>query len=800
MRTLYSKILYGLGIPVILFVLILLIINFLYVDHQLKVLTYSYLNSIVREADNKLSVQVKEIEELANVFATYLQQEQSISAPTIQTLLNNLLTANEEYDVLIVRSPWLINGKIQGNQQSDLQVRRLSDIDESKYEHYLKLAHHSNTWSPIRYAENGWETSYIAPFQSAPNHSNGVIVVYVPLYGLVKNFFNTQASEHIKILLTAQQDNGQSQTLLLAAPAADKSALSHQYNIQHTIADIKLQHQSSPRIAYIEDPLDGEGKTFISQLSSSFGPDMQLTALLPKEEAFLYIHKARFIEAMTVLVAFLSLSLLILLISKSISKPISVFTSKVEILAAGNLNVIFPQTDSCIELNSLSRNLNRTVKQLRNYFSDIKRITAQNEKINSEINISHNVQMSLLPHHKEQPTMSGIDIHACTMPAKEVGGDFYYFFNIDRDHTALVVGDVSGKGMPAAIMMAVCLSLFKAQSANTPQPDECLRKINHLLMQEATDQGTFVTLFYALINQSTSELIYANAGHNPPLLAAKDGRVKFLDQEHGVALAVVKNAHYRAYKMKLNRGDSLLLYTDGITEAHNIKAEEFGEQRLIECLSRFNQMTTARSAQHCVQNVIARVTHFSRKCDQFDDMTLLCAMLQEGNDAHKQLSSSNPPQAHAEIDLDEKPNLRFQYQATMRYDLQEINHAIELVDTFCQDHHINNEIAADLCVIADEFISNIIRYSEASVRNTVIKLQIVKQEDALLMIFQYHGKAFDPLPPPTLDIHQDWQQRRPGGLGIHIARQLTDRISYTHTAEHNILNITKQLHSPRTTI
>ena len=798
MKALHYKILSGLGIPVILFVIVLLIVNFFYVDYQLKTLTYSYVGSIAREADNKLTVKVKEIEELAKVLAVYLRQAQSIDESRVRKLLYSLLDADEGYDIFIVRKPWVIEGKIQGNHQSALQQRNFNGADELKYRYYLELARQQNAWSQISLEDGEWKTSYVSSFEMASDHAGGIIVVNVLVYELVENLLDLEMSENAKILITTQQDAGESRTLSLDANASKKIKssvfdISEQINLEQSFDGMSPVLNFPADAERIHDlPID-EGQTFISKLPSSFGPNMQLMALVPKEEIFMYIYRAKLIESVTVLIAFFGLVLLIILISKSISKPISMFTRKVEVLSAGNLNVQFPETDSCIELNSLSRNLNKTVKQLKSYFLDLKRVTAQSEKINSEINISHDVQMSLLPPSKEQAGIDNMDIHACALPAREVGGDFYYFFKIDQDRIALLIGDVSGKGMPAAIMMAVCLSLFKAQSANTPQPDACLQKINRFLMQEDTDQCVFVTLFYAIVNTSNGELIYANAGHNPPLIVRKTGAVEFLDQEHGVALAVTENAHYRIHKEKLNDDDMLLLYTDGITEAYNMKAEEFGEQRLIESIPRLNDAAGRQSAKCCVQNIIRQVARFIRGNVQFDDMTLLCAVMREANKDAVPVIASSSVASNVKVSAAEWRNLHFQYQIAIRYDIQEINNAIKLIDSFCKDYRVSDEAATDLCVAIDEFMSNIIYHSQSDEKSKSIKLQLAKKENLLLVVLKYQGKAFDPLHQPVLDIHRDWRTRPLGGLGIYIGRQLTDHISYTHSNGQNVLVIEKKI-------
>ncbi len=794
MKTLHTKILWGLGFPVILFVIVLLIANFFYVDYQIRELTDSYVNSMALEVDNKLGMQVREIEELANVLAAYLKQDIRVDKARVRTLLDNLLDTDEKYDIFVVRRPLVIEGYIQGNNRSKIRQRDFDNADASRYRHYFELARQRDVWSRLVSEDDNWKTSYIVPFKTASDHSGGIVVVDVLLSELVTRLFNIQIFEDATILFSVRLDNGEQKTLILSTSANDKIVQLHLNlpDMTDNVDDVVPTLRFSKNIIQIDDPIDGTGKTFVAQLPASFSSNVQLIVLLPKEKVFLYIYRAKLIESATVLIAFWGLVLLILLISKSISRPISTLTQRVEILAAGNLNIKFPATDSCKELSSLSVNLNQTVMRLKNYFSDLKRVTAQNERINSEINISHDVQMSLLPHHKAGDEINDLDIYGCTLPAKEVGGDFYYFLKIDEDRTALVIGDVSGKGMPAAIMMAVCLSLFKAQSANTPQPDACLRKINHFLMQEDAEQCAFVTLFYAIFDTSNGELSYANAGHNPPLIVRKSGSIEFLDQKHGIALAVSENPRYEICTQWLDYGDMLLLYTDGITEAHDMEEQEFGEQRLIECITRHEEIAGTQPARRCVQNIIKRVARFIRGSVQFDDMTLLCAVRQETSDGLSSVGTGSSTD-DLKVGISELRDLQFKHQISIRYDIQEIGKIIDLIDTFCNDYRVEKEVATDLCVAADEFISNIIRHNEARRDTELVKTQLAKKGSTLFLVLEYEGKSFDPLQPLSLDIHGDWRERRLGGLGIYIGQQLIDYSSYIHTDGRNILVIEKKI-------
>ena len=229
-----------------------------------------------------------------------------------------------------------------------------------------------------------------------------------------------------------------------------------------------------------------------------------------------------------------------------------------------------------------------------------------------------------------------------------------------------------------------------------------------------------------------------------------------------------------------------------ITEAHDMEEQEFGEQRLIECITGHDEISSTQPARRCVQNIIKHVAQFTRGSVQFDDMTLLCVVRHKTSEDLPSVgvgSSADDLKAH----ISELRDLQFKHQISVRYDIQEIAKIIDLINTFCNDHGVEKEAATDLCVATDEFISNIIRHNEADEDTELIKAQLAKKESTLFLVLEYKGKSFDPLQPPSLDIHEDWRERRLGGLGIYIGQQLTDYSSYVHVDGRNILVIEKKI-------
>ena len=238
--------------------------------------------------------------------------------------------------------------------------------------------------------------------------------------------------------------------------------------------------------------------------------------------------------------------------------------------------------------------------------------------LEQELQIAAQVQLSILP--RQLPADPRVQLHCHITPAREVGGDFYDYFEIDREHFGFVMADVSGKGVPAALFMAITRTLLKATALFVTSPTSCMRKLNDLLAVE-NDQMMFVTIFYGVLHLPSGRVAYVNAGHNPPYLRRADGTVEPVARTGGMAVAVSDGFVYREGMAQLAPGDLLFLYTDGITEAFDIDAQEYGDQRL-EAVLRGLDGQGLEPADVCTA-VLADVRQFERGAPQADDITCM---------------------------------------------------------------------------------------------------------------------------------------------------------------------------------
>lgn len=271
-----------------------------------------------------------------------------------------------------------------------------------------------------------------------------------------------------------------------------------------------------------------------------------------------------------------------------------------------------------IDLKDLEITIEKSLKEIELY----KEAMASHNKLvalQQELDIATAIQTSILPKtFPPFPDRKEFDIFAKMIPAKEVGGDLYDFFMIDKYRLGIVIGDVSGKGIASALLMAVCKTLLKATSYKGMPADNVLSEVNNILVDESPS-NMFVTLFYGVLDIRSGAFEYSNGGHNSPCLISSDGRIKQFDNVGGLLLGAIKDAPYESSVVMLKPGESLFFCTDGVTEAFNKENEEFGETRLSKIIENKNELTACELINYVFQNVQS----FANGVEQSDDITCL---------------------------------------------------------------------------------------------------------------------------------------------------------------------------------
>ena len=272
------------------------------------------------------------------------------------------------------------------------------------------------------------------------------------------------------------------------------------------------------------------------------------------------------------------------------------------------------------EIGLLAESIDSMETKIHNYVENITQITAEKEKISTELSLAARIQTDSLPNvFPAFPDRSEFDIFASMNPAKEVGGDFYDFFLIDNDHLCLLIADVSGKGIPAALFMMSAKSIISNNAMKSRSPAEILARANNEICQRNTED-MFITIWLGILEISTGRLVAANAGHEYPILRGQDGLFKIVNDNHNAVIGGFEGVSFSEYELRLQSGSKLFLYTDGVPEATDADCRMFGVKRLVDAL---NEDPEA-SPEVLLGNVRNAVDGFVKDAEQFDDLTMLC--------------------------------------------------------------------------------------------------------------------------------------------------------------------------------
>jgi len=272
-----------------------------------------------------------------------------------------------------------------------------------------------------------------------------------------------------------------------------------------------------------------------------------------------------------------------------------------------------------IDLDDLSVTIEKAIEQIE-YVHRMQKEHTQLESLKGDLAIASEIQQAILPRvfPPFPEDADKLDIAASMTPAKDVGGDFYDFFRVDENRIGFVIADVSGKGIPAAIFMAVSRTLIRATGIRGGSPSDCLTYSNKLLAAESVN-CMFVTVFYGILDLTTGEVSYCNAGHNPPYVLKKNGEVTPLPMSQDPMVGAIDGIEFHQSTLQLEHGDSLVMFTDGVTEAMNINNEEFGETRLEDTLAD----VTMHNCQQMIEAIKSDVAAFVGEAEQSDDITVL---------------------------------------------------------------------------------------------------------------------------------------------------------------------------------
>ena len=495
------------------------------------------------------------------------------------------------------------------------------------------------------------------------------------------------------------------------------------------------------------------------------------------------------------------LLVVILLISFRVAKPLKELSAAAKKLGNGDFDVAIPQMKGHDEVAEFAWAFSNMLSSLKDHVERQKDM----KRIERELDLARNIQLSTLP-REECEENSDDDRHELSqflLPAKEVGGDFYDFFKIDNDHLCVMVGDVSGKGVPAALFMMISRIILRTMTKNMKSIVNAFNSTNFALAKR-NRLNMFVTVWAGVIDLRTGHVEFASAGHNPPAIRHSDGTVEFVNSKSGLVMAAMEETIYQPQTFDLKTGDTLFLYTDGVTEATNSANELFGDKRLIETLAKGGDLSPAETCALVKKNL----DNFVQEAPQFDDITMLAVKF-IGNDEpvweryEKTVDVTTDGQGALKsfvedilTPMDGTKKMQMQ-DAWQRYEkiVDVIPENQDILTAFVEgilapmETSMKSQMQINIAI--DEIYSNIVKFSGATKVTLVVEVR--KATLAARLTFIDNGSPFDPLQQEDPDVTSSAEDRKIGGLGIFIVKKTMDSVCYRRNGDQNELAITKML-------
>jgi sigma-B regulation protein RsbU (phosphoserine phosphatase) len=497
----------------------------------------------------------------------------------------------------------------------------------------------------------------------------------------------------------------------------------------------------------------------------------QIRALTGKTIAGMdrYILILAGVIAVMLLLSLLAIALLSIRFTEDVTGPILALSEGVREVSGGNL-----EREVCVktgdELEQLAVSFNAMTGRLREHIAETARVTAERQRIATELDIATRIQTSMLPNNF--PPFPGrineFDLYAMVHPAKEVGGDFYDFFFIDDDHFAVIVADVSGKGIPAALFMAITATLARNHLRAQEAAEISLENVNRELCRNNM-ADMFVTLWLGLLEISSGRLEYVNAGHNPPLIKSRGGSATFLVSPPDLVLAGADDTIYRRRETRLAEGDTLFLYTDGITEAENTAGAFYGKERLRDFLDARGDL----QVRELLPRLRADIAEFCAGAEQSDDITMLALRVSR-----------------------ERPVTR---SITLRADPDRLGELIAFIGGELGNATCPENIRGQIELAAEEIFVNIARYAYTNSALSRDAFEVIAEYgftrspggSVVTLGFSDRGEPFNPLERADPDLTLPLERREVGGLGVLLVKRTMDTVQYSYDGGINRLVITK---------
>jgi len=461
-------------------------------------------------------------------------------------------------------------------------------------------------------------------------------------------------------------------------------------------------------------------------------------------------------------ISLLAMTVITVLITRKFISPISRLVDATKKIGQGDFGSSLPVNRSSDEISELTNAFSRMKGELVQYIDNLQEATAAREKMEGELSVAHDIQMGLVP--KNFPERDDWDLAAILNPARAVGGDLYDFYFLDDDHLFIAIGDVSGKGVPASLLMVNARALFRSRISLRVPINQSVYEINKELCRENPNQ-MFITFIAGVIDLKNGSLTYCNAGHNPPFLVRPGGKAEKLREVHGIPLGIFEHATYGSGTVLFKHGDAFLMYTDGVTEAINREGGFYGDRPMLEIVSRNPDLCPSE----LVGLLEADVLGFMKGVEQSDDISILVvkSKLQEGEGTKAE-------------------NMK---QIRLLNKLGELNTLVAYLEQVCEEWEIPPKVTMELNLILEELFTNVVFYAfdDGSDHEIVITFSRVAA-NSVQVIIEDDGREFNLLEKDTSEtVGHSIEERQIGGLGIHFVKQLVNEIRYERRDGKNIV-------------
>ena len=479
------------------------------------------------------------------------------------------------------------------------------------------------------------------------------------------------------------------------------------------------------------------------------------------------IRNTMYIFVLLFAVIFLFIILVSRVVSFKITEPIQKLTADARQIGKGNLGHKV-EIHTGDELEELGMVFNQMTKSLAEYMENLKLATMEQERIATELNVASSIQMSMLPgKFPAFPEEKSFDVCAFIQPAKAVGGDYYDYFMPDERHLITVIADVSGKGVPAALFMMMGKTLMRSQAALFLSPAEIMKEVNKRL-NENNEEMMFITSFLCIFDLVTGELSYANAGHNPPLIYKKRTKnYQYVENDADLVLAVMEDTDYQNHTLWLEPGDKLFLYTDGVTDAMNEQGRLFGNDSLKELLNR--EEYKEFYGERLLHAVHENIQEFAGSAEQADDITMISQLFLE----------------YKSVEKHEGNIWSLKTAAVMEH----LDLVLDFVKRLLEKKNALENDISNVQFVADEIFSNIAAYAYPDKKGEIVISCDLSQESQIILMVEDCGIAYNPLEEENPDIEQPLSERKIGGLGIFLVKNMVDHMYYSYEDGKNKLTL-----------